>query len=365
MKRIVCLLLAVILTLTLASCGKNKESEASENNQKASEKTEKSDSNTKGTRNNPYEFGDKIVIKETNSNEIETEYTFEFNTTRPVSDDTFFEDYSIGDEAFEAIGVLNVKSEEYNNSVDMDLHFSFLSENMIESDATLHLAESNPNNRLDSVYNGGKYDIKLYCRNGEKISAAYLTISYREESEQKKLWIKHDFSKAEPTTSAAIYSTVADETTTQKPSLSVEELKKKLDAQEVKITKAFYTVQDDNYKALYPDAMQVLIKNNSNHDIKNAVIAFTAWDKNNLPVKIKAAGVDISDGSYIRKCTYTDINLIPGGTYGEHTGFEVDETCGIKTVKAIIVSYEAFDGTTWENPYYDNWCEIYEGVKLT
>ncbi len=145
--------------------------------------------------------------------------------------------------------------------------------------------------------------------------------------------------------------------------LSEQNLISIIDSQEVKIISTTYHVQDDRYKALYPDMLQAVIKNNSSLDIKNAIVAFVAWDENNLPVKI-VGSIDFSDGAYVRKVNYSDINLVPGDTYGENSGFEIDESCGIKSFKAIVVSYEAFNGEEWNNPYYDEWLDLYEGAKL-
>ena len=140
------------------------------------------------------------------------------------------------------------------------------------------------------------------------------------------------------------------------------DIESKINAQDVKVISTMYTVQDVEFKALYPDMLQAIISNEGTHEIRDAVIAFVAWDKNNLPVKI-VGSMDFSDGEYIVNVNYDDINLIPGDTYGDKSGFEVDEDCNIDTFKAIVVSYEAFDGYTWENPYYNDWCEVYGGVK--
>ncbi len=145
--------------------------------------------------------------------------------------------------------------------------------------------------------------------------------------------------------------------------LTEEEVLAQIDAQGVKVKSTKYVVQDNNYKALYPDMLQAILENNTNSDIKNATLAFAAWDKNGLPVKIKGR-FDFKDGSYVVKVNFNDINLVPGKTFGEKHGYEVDESCGIKTVKAIVKSYETFEGEVWENPLYIDWCEIYEGKKL-
>lgn len=124
-----------------------------------------------------------------------------------------------------------------------------------------------------------------------------------------------------------------------------------------------YLVQDQNYKSLYPDMLQAVIKNNTDKDIRNTVVAFVAWDENNLPVKI-VGDIDFTDPPYVRLVNYDDINLVPGATYGEDSGFSIDHTIGIKEFKAIVVSYETFEGDTWENPYYDQFLELYENKRL-
>lgn len=154
--------------------------------------------------------------------------------------------------------------------------------------------------------------------------------------------------------------TTASETRT----LSVDEFENLLSQMPVHVISTKYTVQDEQYKSLYPDILQAVLQNDTSYDIKNAVVAFVAWDKNNLPVKIKGT-IDFSDGAYIKQVNYSDINLVPGSTYGETSGYQIDETCGIQTFKAVVVSFETFDSDIWENPYYDEWCKLYEGVKYT
>lgn len=142
-----------------------------------------------------------------------------------------------------------------------------------------------------------------------------------------------------------------------------EELQNLIDQQELRVISTKYVVQDEQYKALYPDMLQAVVESAASADIKDAVVAFVAWDKNGLPVKIKGA-IDFSGGSYVQLVNYSDINLVPGGSFGSASGYEIDEACGIQQFKAIAVSYETFEGDSWENPYYDAWRELYEGQKL-
>lgn len=155
-------------------------------------------------------------------------------------------------------------------------------------------------------------------------------------------------------------------TTTAAPKkLTASELTAAIEQQEVKVTSTKYVVQDEDYKTLYPDLLQAVIANGSTADIKNAVVAFAAWDENNLPIKIKG-NMDFSDGAYVKKCNFNDVNLVPGKSYGENSGMAVDEDIiPIKKFKAIVVSYETFDGDTWENPLFEDWCEIYEGKRYS
>lgn len=147
-------------------------------------------------------------------------------------------------------------------------------------------------------------------------------------------------------------------------SLSEEELLAEIGTQEVRVTSTDYIVQDKQYKSLYPDMLRAIIQNDTTYDIKNAVVAFVAWDKNNLPVKIKGS-IDFSGGTYIKQVNYSDINLVPGASYGSSSGFEINENCNVENFKAIVVSYETFGGESWSNPHFDDWCKMYEGQKLS
>ena len=132
----------------------------------------------------------------------------------------------------------------------------------------------------------------------------------------------------------------------------------------LKQTVARLLVQSEEYKSLYPDVLQAILVNNTQSDIKDVVVAFAAWDENDLPVLIKGQ-FDYNPASYIRRVSYAGINMVPGSTYGENTGMRLDESIsGIVTVKAIVASYVTFDGETWENPEYEAFIEEYSGKKL-
>lgn len=146
--------------------------------------------------------------------------------------------------------------------------------------------------------------------------------------------------------------------------LSAKDLEAKLKEQPIFVVSTDYLVQSDEYKALYPDMLSAVFQNTSGKEIKNATIAYAAWDKNNLPVKI-IGQFDFNGGDYIRQVGYDDVNMVDGATYGDDSGYSLSEDCkNIKTVKAIVADYTDFDGNTWENPYYDSWVSVYENKKL-
>ena len=144
--------------------------------------------------------------------------------------------------------------------------------------------------------------------------------------------------------------------------LSVGEFDELLAGLPLSVVKTEYVVQDEQYKSLYPDLLSTVIMNNTDSDIKDAVLAIVAWDSNNLPIKLMGQ-IDFGGGEYFKKVNYSDINLVGGSTYGEDSGFSLNESCKVASFKTIVLSFETFDGDKWENPYVDSFCEAYEGKK--
>lgn len=184
-------------------------------------------------------------------------------------------------------------------------------------------------------------------------------------------------STAEVTTTGATTTTTTEATTTTTEATTTEttisrtitvdqiKLESLLKKQPVYIKSTKYVVQDKYFKSLYPDYLKAVIMNNSKDDIKSALVYFVAWDKNNLPVKIRG-DMDFDEGKYIQGCNYSDINLIPGKAFTKKTGLGLATGLNIKKFKAIVYGYETFDGTAWINPYYDAWEEMYGGgTKLS
>lgn len=146
--------------------------------------------------------------------------------------------------------------------------------------------------------------------------------------------------------------------------MTLAEFEDKLKTLPMYVESTRYIVQDEKYKSLYPDMLSAVIKNQSGTSVKNAVIAFVAWDSNGFPVKIYGK-TDFS-GAYAKLCNYGDVNMVDGATFGDNKGMSINYSkCkNIATFKAIVVQYTDFDGKTWNNPLYDTWRGIYENKVL-
>ncbi|MGX1435506.1 DUF5780 domain-containing protein [Mammaliicoccus sciuri] len=145
--------------------------------------------------------------------------------------------------------------------------------------------------------------------------------------------------------------------------LNAQSLENNLENQDIVVENGRYLIRSEEYKSLYPDALQAYIRNNTGKDIKDITFGFVAWDKNGLPIKIKRS-VDFSDGNYFSGVKGEAVNIAPGDLYGEDTGMELDKGMDIEYFKPIIASYEDFEGNTWENKELKNFLKIYEGKRL-
>lgn len=149
----------------------------------------------------------------------------------------------------------------------------------------------------------------------------------------------------------------------EKKTMTIAELNEAINNQPMKVINTEYIVQDDEFKALYPDMLSAVIQNNSGIDIKNAIVGFVAWDSNNFPVKIEGS-FDYNGGNYFTMVDCGDVNMVNGTMFGEGMGMELSENNNISKFKAIVVSYTDFDGNTWNNPLLEDFKELYEDKKL-
>ncbi|MGG7165325.1 DUF5780 domain-containing protein [Clostridium ihumii] len=138
-----------------------------------------------------------------------------------------------------------------------------------------------------------------------------------------------------------------------------QEIDKSKSEQLVIVESSNIAIQDSRYKALYPDMIQVIVNNKSEKTIKNMNIGCLAYDKNGYPLQIKTQ-FNFSGGNYEFIGNAPNVNIIPGGRFGDNVGWNLDESHGISKVLACVKTVTFYDGTTWDNPYYEYWIEQYK-----
>lgn len=122
-------------------------------------------------------------------------------------------------------------------------------------------------------------------------------------------------------------------------------------------------VQSTEWKAAYPDMLQAIVNNKSDKTAKSMNIGFLAYDSNGYPLKILTQ-FDITDGNFERIANADNINLIPGAQYGSDSGLKLDSNSKVSTVKACVKDATFYDGTTWNNSYYQYWLEEYKEKQI-
>lgn len=378
MKRLVSFVLMLAMACTLCSCGQGDESSNTGTSSEASVHA--------GTRSDPYEFSDKITIgaKAEYGEEYVVEYTVNLDevwSSSKVSNE--YPNYSIDDRILVRANI-DVTCDATDDEIDFGLRPTFVTSSLNEEEANIQTYKTGElNNQLYTVYSGGSYDVIILGNNDGigSLDITFLKINYTDvNGESTNIWIK----MPEETENGADVSANATDSsennmnsessgetlssvTTAAPQvvMTSEELDALLLEQPMYVESTNYVVQSDEYKTLYPDMLQAMIKNNSGTDVKNAVVAFVAWDNNGFPIKIFSSGVDLH-GAYIKVVNYGDVNMTNGSSFGSDSGFSIDaDKCDIATFKAIVVSYDDFDGNTWNNPYYDTWVGMYSDKKLS
>ena len=175
-------------------------------------------------------------------------------------------------------------------------------------------------------------------------------------------------STAAPTVSA---TTVAEEvkpeptptatpTPTPEQTKSPEKIMELLKSVEVPIIESKKVVQNEKYKALYPDMLAAIIKNNAADTIKNLQVSFLAYDEGGYPIKPKMQ-FSFDEPTYEVIGTADDANIKVGKTFGEDYGWKLDDESASKVayVLACVKSAELYNGQTWTNKYYQDWLDTF------
>jgi hypothetical protein len=122
-------------------------------------------------------------------------------------------------------------------------------------------------------------------------------------------------------------------------------------------------IQHAEHKSLYPDLIEVVIRNNHNQTIKEYTVGLMGFDRNGYPLKIEW-NIDFSGGDYIKFGFSEDANVTPGDTAGKDGGWGLDKDHKIHYVLAEISEVEFYDGFFWVNPDFDKWREKFAEKPL-
>lgn len=133
--------------------------------------------------------------------------------------------------------------------------------------------------------------------------------------------------------------------------------------QEVTVENTRIYIQHPTYKALYPDSIEVIIKNHTSKTIKNYNVSILAYDSNNYPLKVQTQ-YNFGKANYEFIGMAENVNIISGATGGKNYGWSLDENHGISKILALVKDVEYYDGSKWENPYYEYWIEQYKEKPL-
>ena len=137
---------------------------------------------------------------------------------------------------------------------------------------------------------------------------------------------------------------------------------KKQEIEQYKNNQEVVVLSSKKYQEWYSSSLsgiQVIVKNNTQKVVKSYTISILAYDSNGFPLKIDYSG-------YEKLCSCEGANIQPGDTHGK------DNYCSIYYEKdkiassiACIKEVEYYDGTRWENPYYEHWIEQYKEKPLS
>ncbi|ENH97578.1 hypothetical protein J416_06188 [Gracilibacillus halophilus YIM-C55.5] len=122
--------------------------------------------------------------------------------------------------------------------------------------------------------------------------------------------------------------------------------------------------QSTDNKILYPDMIQVIMKNISDKTIKSVKVGMLGFDENGYPVKIEG-NYDFSGGQYEYMGFADNVNIVAGDTFGHNSGWELAEEHSISEVMSCVKNVTFYDGSTWTNPYYKYWIEQYKEKPLS
>ncbi|WP_019640566.1 DUF5780 domain-containing protein [Paenibacillus fonticola] len=109
---------------------------------------------------------------------------------------------------------------------------------------------------------------------------------------------------------------------------------------------------------IYDEMIEIVVQNNTNKVVKEYTVGYMVFDKNNYPIKVGWLNED-----YLKEGR-AESNIQPGKTNGKNDGgWDLDNSKAAKAI-ACVKEVEYYDGSKWENEYYDYWVEEYKEKPL-
>lgn len=145
-----------------------------------------------------------------------------------------------------------------------------------------------------------------------------------------------------------------DDETISKKALEINDKAQEQKIKKYKKEQQVTVVSAKKHKEWYSDTVSgvtVIVKNNSKKVVKSYTVSILAYDSLGYPLKINY-------DNYEELVKADGANVQPGKTHGKDNYCRISyEEEKIASAIACVKEVEYYDGTTWENPYYEYWIE--------
>lgn len=129
------------------------------------------------------------------------------------------------------------------------------------------------------------------------------------------------------------------------------------------IEKSSIIVNSKNNKELYPDQIQVLLKNKSNKIINKFNLSILGFDGNGNSVEIQGKYTDVKDYEFLGSAE--NIKVKPNETWGGGYAWSLSSNTDLKNILDCVVDVQYSDGSSWTNPLYKPWLDRHKQKTLT
>ena len=223
------------------------------------------------------------------------------------------------------------------------------------------LAEQNAEN--NNIYEAIKYysKIEMLDSNNYKLAINYIN-NHKQELRNTILaeideYISNDDYISAKEKLSLLEEIFNDDETINKKAQEINDKAKKQEIQKYKKEQEVSVISAKKYKEWYSDTtsgVQVIVKNNSKKVVKSYTVSVLAYDSSGFPLKIQY-------NNYETLVKLDGANIQPGKTHGKDNYCSIFyEQEKISSALACVTEVEYYDGTTWNNPYYEYWIEEYK-----